>query len=134
MMKTLATFALILAALSPAVSAQATATFTGKWEGTMTPIAADGTDGNANPAAFNFTQKGKVLEGSAGPATQQWPIANGAVNEGKATFEVQQPNGGPVLKFTLTIVKGRLQGEMVGERDGVVRKGKIDAAKAAPPK
>jgi hypothetical protein len=134
MMKSLVAFAIILAALAPIVSAQATTPFTGKWEGTMTPIGPDGSDGNANPAAFNFTQKGKVLEGTAGPAQQQWKIENGAVNAGTATFEVQQPNGGQVLKFTLSIVKGRLQGEMVGERDGVVRKGRIDAAKAAPAK
>jgi hypothetical protein len=131
MMKTLAAFAIFLAALAPVVSAQATASFAGKWEGTMTPIGPDGTDGTANTAAFNFTQKGKVLEGTAGPAQQQWKIENGAVNAGKATFEVQQPNGGPLLKFTLSIIKGRLQGEMVGERDGVTRKGRIDAAKAA---
>ena len=43
---------------------------------------------------------------------------------------MQQPNG-PLFKFTLTIVKGRLQGEMIGERDGVVRgRAKVDAAKA----
>ena len=61
-------------------------------------------------------------------------ISKGAVNAGKGTFEVQLPNG-QLFKFTLTIVKGRLQGEMVGERDGVVRgKAKVDAAKAAPAK
>ena len=50
---------------------------------------------------------------------------------GKATFEVQQPDG-PLFKLTLTLVKGRLQGEMTGERDGVVRgRAKIDVAKAA---
>ena len=43
---------------------------------------------------------------------------------------MQQPNG-PLWKFTLTIVKGRLQGEMTGERNGVVRaRATIDAAKA----
>jgi hypothetical protein len=58
----------------------------------------------------------------------------GAVADGKATFEVQQPNG-PLFKFTLEIVKGRLQGDMAGERDGVVRgRAKVDAAKAKPKK
>jgi len=39
--------------------------------------------------------------------------------------------GRPLFKFTLTIVKGRLQGDMAGERDGVVRgHAKVDAAKA----
>ncbi len=42
---------------------------------------------------------------------------------------MQQPNG-PLFKFALTIVKGRLQGDMTGERDGVVQgKAKVDAAK-----
>jgi hypothetical protein len=34
---------------------------------------------------------------------------NQGFRTGKATFEVQEPNG-PLFKFTLTIVKGRLQG------------------------
>jgi hypothetical protein len=52
------------------------------------------------------------------------------VAAGKATFDVQQPDG-PLFKFTLSIVKGRLQGEMTGQRDGVVRgRAKVDAAKA----
>jgi len=43
---------------------------------------------------------------------------------------VQQPNG-PLFKFTLTIVKGRLQGQMAGVVDGAVRgTAKVDAAKA----
>jgi len=47
---------------------------------------------------------------------------------------VLQPDG-PLFKFTLTIVKGRLQGEMAGERDGVVRgRARVDAAKAAKDK
>ena len=44
---------------------------------------------------------------------------------------MQQPNG-PLFKFTLTIAKGRLQGDMAGEVDGAVRgHAKVDAAKAA---
>ena len=47
---------------------------------------------------------------------------------------MQQPNG-PLFNFSLTIVKGRLQGDMTGERDGVVRgQAKVDAAKAAKAK
>ena len=127
-MKRLLAFALVLAALAPAVAAQ-TAGFTGKWEGTFTRQRPDGTE-DTNPVVFNLTQKGKTMTGTGGPPTQQWTIEKGAVTAGKATFEVQQPNG-PLFKFTLTIVKGRLQGEMVGERDGVVRgTAKVDAAKA----
>ena len=129
-MKKLLSFALVIAALAPAAAAQTTASFTGKWEGTFTMQRPDGTEGPPRPVVFNLTQKGKALTGTSGPPDQQWKIEKAAVNAGKATFEVQQPDG-PLFKFTLTIVKGRLQGEMAGERDGVVRgRAKVDAAKA----
>jgi len=129
-MKRLLALALMLAALGPSLAAQATASFTGKWEGTFVRQRPDGTE-DSNGIVFNLTQKGKVLTGTAGPGEQQWTVEKGAVADGKATFEVQQPNG-PLFKFTLSIVKGRLQGEMAGERDGVVRgRAKVDAAKAA---
>lgn len=117
-------------ALVPALAAQSTASFTGKWEGTFTMQRPDGTEGNPQNVVFDLTQKGKVLTGTAGPADRQWNIDKGAVTDGNATFEVQQPDG-PLFKFTLTIVKDRLQGEMTGERDGVVRgHAKVDAARA----
>ena len=54
----------------------------------------------------------------------------GESNAGKATFELQQPNG-PLFKFTLAIVKGQLEGDMAGTRDGVVRgHAKVEAKKA----
>ncbi len=128
-MKKLIAFALVLAALAPAVAAQTAASFTGKWEGTFTRQRPDGTE-DTSKVVFDLTQKGKELTGTAGPPDQQVKIEKGAVNAGKATFEVQPPDG-PLFKFTLTIVKGRLQGEMTGERDGVVRgRAKVDAAKA----
>lgn len=132
-MKRLLAFAFILAVLVPAASAQTTGAFTGKWEGTFKGVRPDGTEGNPNNVVFNLTQKGKALTGTAGPPDKQWDIANGAVDAGKATFDVQQPDG-PLYKFTLSIVKGRLQGDMVGERDGQTRRAKVDAAKAAKPK
>lgn len=132
-MKRLIAFALVLAVLAPAAAAQ-TGSFTGKWEGTFKMQRPDGTEGEPRPVVFSLTQKGKALTGTAGPAEQQWTIEKGAVTAGKATFEVQQPDG-PLFKFTLTLVKGRLQGEMTGERDGVVRgRAKVDAAKADKPK
>jgi hypothetical protein len=130
MMKKLVVAAIALLAFVPAVGAQTAASFTGKWEGTFT-MQRDGIDGDPRPVVFDLTQKGKVLTGTAGPADRQWKIEKGAVDVGKATFEVQQPDG-PLFKFTLTIIKGRLQGEMAGERDGVVRgRAKVDAGKTA---
>jgi opacity protein-like surface antigen len=129
MMKKLVVIAIVLFALSPGVAAQTATPFTGKWEGTFKMQRSDGTEGDPRPVAFDLTQKGKVLTGTAGP-TAQWKVENGVVNAGTATFDVQQPDG-PLFKFTLTIVKGRLQGDMAGTRDGVVRgHAKVDTAKA----
>ena len=126
--KTLAVFALFLIALAP-VAAQTAASFTGKWEGTFTRQRSDGTE-SKDEVAFDLTQKGAVLTGTAGPPAQQLPIAKGAVKAGKATFEVETPNG-QLFKFALTVVKGRLQGDMTGEQNGVVRgTAKVDAGKA----
>jgi hypothetical protein len=129
-MKKLVGVAIVLLALVPALAAQTAATFTGKWEGTFKMQRPDGTEGDPRPVAFDLTQKGKVLTGTGGPPDRQWTVEKGAVNAGTATFEVQQPDG-PLFKFTLTIVKGRLQGDMAGERDGVVMgHAKVDAAKS----
>lgn len=127
-MKKLIAFAFVLSVLAPAIAAQTSDSFTGKWEGTIKLQRPDGTEGE-RPAAFNLTQNGKELTGTAGPPDQQRQIEKGTVTDGKATFEVQPPDGSS-YKFTLTIVKGRLQGEMTTERDGNVRTAKIDAAKA----
>jgi hypothetical protein len=129
-MKRLVALAVMLAAFVPSLAAQTAASFTGRWEGTFTMQRPDGTEGNPQNVVFDLTQKGKALSGTAGPPDKQWKIEKGAVDAGKATFAVQQPDG-PLFKFTLTIVKGRLQGDMAGERDGVVRgHAKVDAAKA----
>ena len=133
-MQRLLALALVLSALAAPVAAQTSSSFTGKWEGEFKMQRPDGTEGNPNKVELNLTQKGKALTGTAGPPDQQWKIENGTVAAGKASFEVQQPNG-PLFKFTVAIVKGRLQGDMTGERDGVVRgKAKVDAAKAAAAK
>jgi hypothetical protein len=129
-MKKLVMFAIVITSLGATVAAQTASTFTGKWEGTFKMQRTDGTLGPEKSIQLNLTQKAKVLTGTGGPADQQWPIAKGAVSAGKATFEVQQPDG-PLFKFTVTIVKGHLVGDMVGERDGVVLgQAKVDATKA----
>ena len=128
-MKRLLAVALVLLTLAPSAAAQTAGSFTGKWEGTFVRERPDGTQ-NTQKIEFNLTQKGKELTGTAGPPGDQVNIEKGAVDAGKATFQVQQPNG-PLFKFALTIVKGRLQGDMTGERDGVVQgRAKVDAEKA----
>jgi len=131
-MKKLAVFAaIVLVALSPAfAAAQTPAAFTGKWEGTFKMQKPDGTEAPPNAIVLNLTQKGNVLTGTAGPVDQQLPVAKGSVTAGKATFEVQPPNG-PLFKFAVSIVKGRLTGSMEGTGpDGAVRHAKVDAGKA----
>jgi hypothetical protein len=130
-MKRLLSFALILAAFAPVLSAQAAASFTGKWEGTFTMQRPDGTAANPRPVVFNLTQKGKEITGTAGPAADQEKIEKGVVNAGKATFEMPQSDGS-FFKFTLAIVKERLQGEMSGHGpDGAERgRAKVDAGRA----
>jgi hypothetical protein len=55
----------------------------------------------------------------------------GVVDAAEAAFEVQQPEGA-LCKFTLTVVNCRLQGDLAGERDGVVRRhASVDAEVAA---
>ena len=130
-MKKLIAVAFVLATLTSAVAAQTAASFTGKWEGTYTLQRADGTEANPRPVVFNLTQKDKAITGTAGPANDQEKIEKGVVNAGKATFEMPQSDGS-FFKFTLAIVKERLQGEMSGHGpDGAVRgRAKVDAARA----
>ena len=133
-MKTLLTIALVLVALAPGASAQTSNPFDGKWDVTYILARPDGTDAPPSKLIFNITQKGKEITGTAGPADQQEKIVNGVANGTKTTFEVQMPKG-PPFKFSLSLVKGRLQGEMTREApDGTVRQAKVDAEKVAAEK
>ena len=132
-MKTLVAIA-ILALTIPAhaQTAKAAANLTGKWTGTMTRTAPDGRS-QAIDWMFDLTQKGKVLTGTAGPnAERQWAIEKGgAVDAGKVTFKVQQPDNGPLRTFTLKVVEGRLQGEMLAELNGQSFTAKVDVGREA---
>lgn len=134
-MKTLLALALVLTALAPAASAQTgTTPFNGTWDGTFILTRPDGTENPPSKIVFNITQKGKEITGTAGPADQQQPIVNGVATGTKATFDVQMPQG-PPFKFSLALVKGRLQGLMTREQaDGTVRQAKVDGVKAAAEK
>ena len=125
------TVALLFAiALVPSMSAQ-TATFTGKWEGKFTVLRPDGTTGDIDPIMCILTENGKELTGTFGDADNQWKIEKGVIEAGTATFEVQQP-GGPLYKFTLKVIKDKLEGEMLITRNDVVRaKARIEMTRSA---
>lgn len=126
-MQTLAMMAVLLLTLAQAGAQPAS--LTGKWSGTLTRTAPDGRTQSID-FMFDLTQKGKVLTGTAGPnAERQWPIEKGAVAGEKVTFGVQQPDG-PMRTFTLKLVKGRLQGEMLAELKGQSFTAKVDAGRA----
>jgi hypothetical protein len=126
-MQMLALTAVLLFTMAP-VQAQST-DLTGKWTGTLTRTAPDGKSQSID-VMFDLTQKGKVITGTVGPnAERQWEIQKGGTVEGgKVAFRVQQPDG-PLRSFTLTLVKGRLQGEMLAELKGQSFTAKVDAGR-----
>ena len=127
-MNTLAAIALLLFAMIPAQGKAVD--LTGKWTGTMTRSAPDGRTQTID-FMFDLTQKGKELTGTAGPnAERQWKLEKGGTVDGtKVKFQVQQPDG-PFRTFTLAVVDGRLQGEMVAELDGQSFTTKVDLGRA----
>ena len=126
-MNALAIIAVLLLTVAPAPAQ--TADLTGKWTGTLTRTAPDGQTQSID-FMFDLTQKGKVLTGTAGPnADRQWKIDKGAVDGSKVTFQVQQPDG-PMRTFTLTLVKDRLEGEMLAELKGQSFTAKVDVGRA----
>jgi uncharacterized membrane protein YkoI len=90
---------------------------TGKWSGSFTIAAPDGTS-REQGIELNLTHKGTDLTGTAGPdAGRQWTITNGVVAGTKATFQVQENASGPLISITLTLTNGRLIGDASGEDD-----------------
>ena len=125
-MKTLAALAVVLLTMVP-TQAQ-TGNLTGKWTGTLTRTAPDGRTQSID-FMFDLKQKDKVLTGTAGRnAERQWSIEKGAVEGSDVTFRVQQPDG-PLRTFTLKVVKGRLQGEMLAELSGQSFTAKVDVGR-----
>jgi hypothetical protein len=122
-MKNVAALASIAMLMLTASAVAQTPGLTGTWEGSFVEA-----DGDSNPIQLNLTQKGTALTGTMGPnVTRQWPIEKGEVAGAKATFEVHQ--GGAVHRFTLTLDKGKLQGEMRSEINGQTHVSKVDVAR-----
>jgi hypothetical protein len=126
-MKTFIALAVLLLTMVPA-HAQ-TKTVSGKWNGTLTRTAPDGTSQSID-VMFDLTQKGKVLTGTAGPnAERQWKIEKGTVDGSNVKFQVQQPDG-PLRTFTLKLADDRLQGEMLAEMNAQSFTAKVDVGRA----
>jgi hypothetical protein len=116
-MKTFAALVLVAVAIVPAAIAAQATDLTGNWNATFTRTAPSG-EKQSITFTFHFTQKGTVLSGTIGPEpARQWKIEKGVVDGAKVTFQAQQPDG-PLRSFTLTLVKGRLQGTQKLEVDG----------------
>jgi hypothetical protein len=121
--------ALIVIALliSPVLHAAGVQDLTGKWNGTFNMTV----DGNQSDDVvfMNLTQKGNVVTGTAGPTLdRQWAIANGKVDGVKVTLDVQSE--GPLVKFTLTLVDGRLKGDALAEMDGQKMTATVDVGRS----
>ena len=122
-MKRLAVAIGFLLCLAPVLAAE---DFTGKWSGAFLMTMADGTTRNET-IFMDFKHKGAELTGTAGPnADKQWPVLKGKVDGNKVSFEVQDDQSGPLIKFTLTYAEGHLKGDAAAERNGQKLTGKID--------
>lgn len=113
--------------VSPLLHAAPVQDLTGKWNGQFL-MTVDGQQ-NDDVAFMNLTQKGAVLTGTAGPTLeQQWTIVNGKVDGTTVTFDVQ--TDGPVIKFSLAVVDGRLKGDAIAEQDGMKMTAKVDLGRS----
>lgn len=123
---------LVLAlALSPALSAapatQDIKDLTGKWDGAFV-ISMNGQQQD-DVAHMDLTQKDKVITGTVGPSPdRQWPIIAGKVDGTKVTLEVQ--GDGPIIKFNLTLVEGRLKGDALADMNGQTMTAKVDVGRS----
>ena len=131
-MKTISAVVLLCLFLVPAATAGQAVDISGKWDAKSTLTAPDGSGRTqTSPFVFEFTQKGKTLTGTISPdAARVWKIEKGVVDGIKVSFQVQQPDGGPLRTLTLTYAKGRLTGTMKLERDGQTAETTIEADRA----
>ena len=110
------------------------ADLTGKWSGTFDATGPDGSTRNSS-AYMDLKQSGEKVTGTAGPdSARQKEISNGKLAGTKLTFEVVQPDGGPVMKFNLTFDGVTIKGKATGERDGQKMEAKLDLRKEPLPK
>ena len=110
-------FLLVILATGALMAADAS----GKWTGQLIP--SDG-DGSGRPALLVLKQDGVTLTGTVGPdASEQHPIQNGKVENGKLTFEV--PREGMLMKFALKQDGDEMTGDIEREREGQKQTAKL---------
>ena len=96
---------------------------TGRWTGTLTPAAPDGSQ-QQHPALLVLKQDGVKLTGTAGPdASDQTPIENGKAENGVLYFEASKDNA--IMKFTLKHEGDEITGDITREREGQTQTAKL---------
>lgn len=128
-MKTLSAILVLALVVMPAgIPAQPT-DISGNWNATFTRTAPDGRTQSIT-FTFHFVQKETTLTGTVGPEpSRQWPVEKGVVDGDAVRFQTQQPDG-PLRTFTLTLIKGRLQGIQTLEFQGQTAEVTVDAERA----
>ena len=115
---------LAIAALLFAMSVAA-GDVSGKWSGTMTPEGENG----SRPVFIILTQDGDKLSGSGGPnESDQHPMQNGKVKDGRLIFEV--PAGGGTFAFDLKIAGDEIKGDLQFKTDSETRTAKVSLKRA----
>lgn len=102
----------------------------GKWSGTLVATRDNG-ETEEDTVFMELKQSGTEISGTAGPNEQELhTIENGKIEGDKITFEVR-PGENNLFKVVLTLTEGRLVGEATNEREGRIRKAKLDLTKKA---
>jgi hypothetical protein len=122
-------FALVFSPLLHAAGTQESKAtdLTGKWDGAFI-ISMNGQQQD-DVATMVLTQKGAVLTGTVGPnVNQQWAIKNGKIDGANVVFEAEAD--AMLIKFTLTLVEGRLKGDAAAEGNGMSMTAKVDVGRS----
>ena len=133
-LRTALAFAVAVCLVSTAAAFQDKAPdLTGTWIGTFTSTTSTG-EKDEDPAYLSLKQTGEELTGTAGPrADRQQPIAKGKVTTVKgvttATFEVTERGDGPVIRFEVKLVDGRLKGTAHAEFNGEKKTATLDVGR-----
>ncbi len=103
---------------------------TGKWSGTIDVEDA----GSTTEVQAQLVQKAGAISGKIGQPgdADAGTIQNGKVDGVNVSFEVVSSHTSSPVKFRLTLVNDRLEGEMKGSTDDGEFVGKVKLTRAAP--